>query len=101
MCVVERDVAVLTVDRADRERATVGTERLVEDAVAALTDDPDRNRAAEQRSEQVAAGCFRVVEVHTLAGEEERPVKAGIDQRLRAETLRDRGRRLSPRLAPR
>src|SRR5439155_11174722 len=61
-----------------------------------LVRDADSGRAAQQRGEQVAASGERVVEVDALSREQQRSVEAGIDQRLRAEPLSDRGRRLAP-----
>ena len=89
--VEERDAAVVA---ADCEHAPVRAERVVEDATAARVQDPERSRAPQQGGEQVAPRRFRVVERDPRAGEQERTVESLLRQRLRAEALRDRRRRL-------
>src|SRR5262245_27132776 len=62
----------------------------------------DRPGAAQQHGQQVAAGRQRVVEIDRLAGEEKRlvEVEARINERLRAEALSIRDRRVMPSLVP-
>ena len=89
--VEERDAAVVA---ADCEHAPVRAKRVVEDATATRVQDPERSRAAQQGREQVAPRRFRVVERDPRAGEQERTVESLLRQRLRAQALRDRRRRL-------
>ena len=91
MRVEERDAAVVA---ADCENAAIRAERVVEDARAAAHGGP---RARPGFAAAARAGCcasLRVVERDPFTCEEQRPVESRLRQRLRAQSLRDRRRRL-------
>ena len=96
MRVEERDAAVVG---ARCQKAAVDAERVVEDARAAAVEDSECGRAPQQRGEEIAAGREGVVECDSFTCKEQRPVELGLRQRLRAEALRDRRRRLPLRAA--
>ena len=98
MRVEERDAAVVGVRC---QKAAVNTERVVDDACAAAVKDSECGRAPQQRGEEIAAGRDGVVECDSFACKEQRPVELGLRQRLRAEALRDRRRRLPLRATAR
>ena len=91
MRVEERDAAVVG---ARCQKTAVDAERIVDDARAAAAEDSECGRAPQQRREEIAAGRDGVVECDSFTCKEQRPVELGLRQRLRAEALRDRRRRL-------
>ena len=61
--VEERHAAVVA---ADGNCSAVAAEHVVEDARAAAVQRSERCRAPQQRGEEIAARCHRIVEVHAL-----------------------------------
>ena len=82
---VEEDHGAVVV--ADRQHASVGTERKREDVAALAVQYAERRGAAQERREETGAGRNRVVEGDAGVGEADRPVEAVLGDGLGRQPL--------------